>query len=147
MRRILSVQDALQKASAVDVLSLGSKALVVAWLSAGRASAAYIGLHLPGGAQPWNWCAAHAIGRASDVTFFRLDPTVPPARDLSAPSVCAAGSDRLARALKRTIIEALHESGDDLPSPPPTTPPISPRMAAAGTPGAVQGTPPMRPRT
>ena len=41
----------------------------------------------------------------SGVTFFRLDSDVP--FDLTSPSVCASGSEPLARTLRRTLCAAL----------------------------------------
>jgi len=104
-RRLSACHEALLQANTFGIRCIGSTVLSLAWLAAGRASAVYMGVFKKDTPKAWDWCAAHAIGTASGVTFFRLDSDVP--FDLTSPSVCASGSEPLARTLRRTLCAAL----------------------------------------
>ena len=83
---------------------VGSTVLALAWVAAGRASAFYVGLHKKDVPKAWDWCAAKAIGDASGVVFLRAENDIPFAS--TSPSVCAAGSEALAKTLRRTLCQA-----------------------------------------
>jgi len=104
-RRIAACHEALLLANTFGVRIVGSTVLALAWVAAGRATAFFAGLHKKDTPKIWDWCAAKAIGDASGVKFLRADTDVP--FDLSSPSVCAAGSEALAKTLRRTLCEAL----------------------------------------
>jgi len=104
-RRIAACHEALLLANTFGVRIVGSTVLALAWVAAGRATAFFAGLHKKDTPKAWDWCAAKAIGQASGVTFLRADTDVP--FDLTSPSVCAAGSEALAKTLRRTLCEAL----------------------------------------
>ena len=103
-RRLAACHEALLLANTFGVRIVGSTVLALAWVAAGRASAFYVGLHKKDVPKAWDWCAAKAIGDASGVVFLRAENDIP--FDLTSPSVCAAGSEALAKTLRRTLCQA-----------------------------------------
>ena len=106
-RRLAACHGALLHANVFGVRIVGSTVLALAWLASGRASAVYMGLSARDCPKPWDWCAACAIGQACGITYLRIGSDTP--FDLTSPSVVAAGSEHLAKALRRVVCGALVE--------------------------------------
>ena len=104
-RRLAACHEALLHANTFGVRIVGSTVLALAWLAAGRATAAYMGVAKKDCPKAWDWCAAWAIGRACGVHFLRIGSEN--AFDLTSTSVVASANVELAKALRRTVCGAL----------------------------------------
>lgn len=100
-RRIAAATTALLDANTFGLRVIGSAVLSLLWVASGRASAFYIGVGARDIPKAWDWCAAHAIGTASGVTFLRLDAD--DAFGLTSDSVVCAATPELARTVQRTV--------------------------------------------
>lgn len=106
-RRIAACHEALLIANVFSVRIIGSTVLALSWLAAGRAHAAFMGLHKKDCPKAWDWCAAAAIGEACGVKFTCLMTDEP--FGLLSSSVVAARSSALGAVLKRTLSEAIKQ--------------------------------------
>jgi fructose-1,6-bisphosphatase/inositol monophosphatase family enzyme len=94
-RRIAACHEALLHANVFSVRIIGSTVLALSWLAAGRAHAAYMGVHKKDCPKPWDYCAACAIGEACGVTFASLTR---PSASSSTRAVDHHGEERFERA-------------------------------------------------
>lgn len=106
VRRIGAVLTRLLSLNVRAVRMVGSSALCVAWVAAGRASAFYAGLHTRDTPKQWDWCAGHAIATAAGVVFVRHGEDTRPF-DIDGSAALCAGTPQLAAELKREIEAAL----------------------------------------
>lgn len=85
---------------------LGSTALCLAWVAAGRASAFYAGLHKRDCPKQWDWCAGHAIVCAAGGVFVRHGSDAEQARpfDIDCAGGVCAGTPALAAVLQRELL-------------------------------------------
>ena len=105
VRRIGAVLSRLLSLNVRAVRIIGSSALSVAWVAAGRASAFYAGLHKRDAPKQWDWCAGHAIATAAGVVFVRHGDDRP--FDIDGSAAICAGTPQLAAELKREVEAAL----------------------------------------
>ena len=105
VRRIGAVLSRLLSLNVRAIRMIGSSALCVAWVAAGRASAFYAGLHKRDTPKQWDWCAGHAIATAAGVYFVRLGDERP--FDIDGSAAICAGTPQLAAELKREVEAAL----------------------------------------
>ena len=93
----------LMGANVRAVRMIGSTAICLAWVAAGRASGFYAGLHKRDCPKQWDWCAGHAIVCAAGGVFLRHGAQRELPFDIDCSGCVCAGSPELAVTLQREV--------------------------------------------
>jgi len=107
VRRIGAVLARLLSLNVRAVRMLGSSALCLAWVAAGRASAFYAGLHARDSPKQWDWCAGHAIATAAGAVFLRHGEQRARPFDIDGSAGICAGNAAIAAVLQHEVDAAV----------------------------------------
>jgi len=103
VRKISGMIARLMGANVRAVRMIGSTAICLAWVAAGRASGFYAGLHKRDCPKQWDWCAGHAIVCAAGGVFLRHGAQRELPFDIDCSGCVCAGSPELAVTLQREV--------------------------------------------